>query len=55
MLLSCFDPPEPPIQFADEDDLCEHGTPIIGECPHCEEEEGLTKSDNNRKEDNENN
>ena len=44
MLFSCFDPPESPVQFVNEDELCEHDS-YKPDCLYCLEEIEATISD----------
>ena len=41
--------PEPPIQFADENEICDHNN-YEEECLECKEDRDLNKYDNDRKE-----
>ena len=51
--MSLFDPPEPPIQFVEDDEICEHNNLKILNyqlyCEKCKEDHNLEKLENDRK------
>ena len=43
-----FDPPEAPIQFVNDNEICEHGN-YEENCKECKEDHNLEKFENDRK------
>ena len=46
--MSIYDPPEPPIQFVNDDEICEHEQSVVT-CLECKEDELNSKNDLERK------
>ena len=47
--MNMYDPTEPPIQFAEDDEICEHDR-LINDCLECEQDKLINYYEGERKE-----